>query len=215
MRDPGRYQLERVAGPAVEPLTVAEAKRYLRVEDDFADDDDLIADLIAAARELCETRTDRTFLATRWRLTLDGAEAGRFAGWAGPGPGRGYGPGPGDEPGAIRLPRPPLLAVESVEWTGGAGPIAIDPGDYLATPGTPGTVEPGAGLVVPPSLGIAGPVAITFAAGYGPDASDLPAAARLAVRMLVAFFYDRRATADEVPPAVDRVLDRLRWGAYA
>ncbi len=44
-----------VAGPAVEPLSVAEAKTYLRL--DHAEDDALLSTLIAAARSHIESVT--------------------------------------------------------------------------------------------------------------------------------------------------------------
>ncbi len=46
--------------PAVEPVTLAEAKAYLRVE--HGDDDDVIAALIAAARSHVEAQTRRVLI---------------------------------------------------------------------------------------------------------------------------------------------------------
>lgn len=46
--------------PSVEPVTVAQAKRHLRI--DWSDDDDYIADLISAAREWLESRTSRALI---------------------------------------------------------------------------------------------------------------------------------------------------------
>ena len=55
--------------PAVEPLTLAEAKSYLRV--DTVDEDDTIAALIAAARLLVEAYARRALITQSWRLSLD------------------------------------------------------------------------------------------------------------------------------------------------
>ena len=60
----------RATGPAVEPLTVAEAKLHLRV--DISDDDTYIGTLITAAREWVENYLDRTLITTQ--LILRAAE---------------------------------------------------------------------------------------------------------------------------------------------
>ena len=56
-------------GPAVEPVSLAEAKAYLRVEHD--DDDDTIAALIAGARVHVEAQTRRALITQTWRLSRD------------------------------------------------------------------------------------------------------------------------------------------------
>src|SRR5690242_14642320 len=55
--------------PAVEPLSLAEAKAFLRVEHD--DDDDIIAALIAGARIHVEAQTRRALITQSWRLVRD------------------------------------------------------------------------------------------------------------------------------------------------
>ena len=55
--------------PAVEPVTLAEAKAYLRVEHD--DDDDVIASLIAAARSHIEAQTRRALITQTWQIRRD------------------------------------------------------------------------------------------------------------------------------------------------
>lgn len=59
----------RLSGPAAEPVSVAEARAYLRV--DNGDEDELIAALIVAAREQVEAATRRALIAQEWRLVLD------------------------------------------------------------------------------------------------------------------------------------------------
>jgi uncharacterized phiE125 gp8 family phage protein len=58
-----------LAPPAVEPLSLAEAKVFLRLE--TADDDPLIAAFISAARLHVETLTGLAFVTQRWRMVLD------------------------------------------------------------------------------------------------------------------------------------------------
>jgi hypothetical protein len=56
-------------GPAVEPLSLAEAKAFLRVE--HADDDDIVTALVAGARIQVEAQTRRALVAQSSRLIRD------------------------------------------------------------------------------------------------------------------------------------------------
>ncbi len=58
-----------LTAPAAEPLSVADAKAFLRVEHD--DDDAVIAALIAAARNHVEALTRLGLLTQTWRIVLD------------------------------------------------------------------------------------------------------------------------------------------------
>ena len=53
-----------LSGPAIEPWSVAEAKSFLRAEND--DDDTVIASLIAAARSHVEAMTRCALIAQTW-----------------------------------------------------------------------------------------------------------------------------------------------------
>ena len=57
--------------PAVEPVSLAEAKLYLRLEDDFTNDDDLVSSLITAGREAVEAFTARSLIVKGYRQSLD------------------------------------------------------------------------------------------------------------------------------------------------
>ncbi|HEY0266837.1 MAG TPA: head-tail connector protein, partial [Rhizomicrobium sp.] len=76
--------------PAIEPVSLDQAKAWLRVESG-GDEDALIAALIPAARARAEWHTGRAFVTQHWTLWLDSV---------------------GD--GCIALPLPPLVGVESV-----------------------------------------------------------------------------------------------------
>jgi uncharacterized phiE125 gp8 family phage protein len=55
--------------PAVEPVALADAKAYLRVE--HSDDDAVISALIAGARSHVEAQTRRALITQSWRLVRD------------------------------------------------------------------------------------------------------------------------------------------------
>src|SRR5512140_1554378 len=66
-----------LTAPAVEPLSLDEAKAFLRVE--HSDDDDVIAALIAGSRIHVESQTRRALITQSWRLSSDGwPENGRL-----------------------------------------------------------------------------------------------------------------------------------------
>jgi hypothetical protein len=58
-----------IAGPGEEPVSLAEAKAWCRI--DATDEDDLVSALIAAARLQVESETRRALVTQSWRLSLD------------------------------------------------------------------------------------------------------------------------------------------------
>ena len=77
--------IKRITEPAIEPVSLAEAKSHLRVDQDFTDDDLYIQSLISAARHHIEAVSDRTLIRCQWQIKLD-----QFPSWD------------------IELPRPPI-----------------------------------------------------------------------------------------------------------
>ena len=196
--------LTRQTPPAVEPVTLAEAKAHCRV--DTSDDDAYIGTLITAAREWCEQYLDRTLVNTQWLMRLD-----KF-------------PDSGIHP--VELPRPPMVAsgtatAVSITFTTEAGPTSTySTAEYRVDRfATPGTVLPLYGSTWTPHRQDDNAISVTWWAGYGASGASVPAAIRHAMLMLIATWYDRRASADnaggtEVPFGVKSLLDSQRWGSY-
>lgn len=67
------FTLERVGQPVIEPVSLAEARRHLRIPVDVTEDDDDIVDLVKGGREFVEEYTGRALIDQEWRLTIDGA----------------------------------------------------------------------------------------------------------------------------------------------
>lgn len=177
--------------PAVEPITLEEAKAHLRVTHDLDDAD--VADQIAAARELCEGATARSFITTQWRLTLDDF--------------------PRSCPRAVVLPRAPVLSIDAVSYldadgarqTVGQGVFDFEPGDGARLTPAHGQTWPGA-RVAP------GSVRVDFTAGYGPDAASVPSAARILLKTALGYLDANRAGEQTVPQAVADLVSACDWG---
>ena len=68
--------MAQTVAPTLEPLTLAEVKRHLRI--DHTDDDVYINDyLIPAAREYVEDETERQLITATWALKLPGCPVTR------------------------------------------------------------------------------------------------------------------------------------------
>ena len=162
-----------IAGPAVEPVTLAEAKAYLRLESEH--EDALVESLVAAARRTLELATRRAFLAQSWRVTVEGRPGSR----------------------AVALPLAPVLeivAVRVVSASGSPETLAVelyrlddaaDPPRLLVVADAPSPAD--------------GPGSIEIDAryGFGSEAADVPETIRLAILRLVARWFERRGDAGD------------------
>jgi uncharacterized phiE125 gp8 family phage protein len=193
----------RVTGPAVEPLTVAEAKLHLRV--DISDDDAYIGTLITAAREWVENYLDRTLITTQ--LILRAAEF------------------PTEE---LELARPPMVASGTATTVVVTYTLADTTTATLSTAlyrvdrtSTPGNVAPIINGTWPSDvIEDANAVAVTYWAGYGPTSASVPATIRHACLMLIGHWYESRSTvlvgvtSKPIEFAVESLLASNNWGQY-
>lgn len=179
---------KRITTPT-EPITLAEAKLHLRVDDTA--EDALITALISAARETCEDRIEGTIPVTGWRLTLDSF------------------------PDAIKLPRGPVSSAESVEYIDESGvEQTLSSLDYLVdTASTPGYVVPAYGKAWPETRDQINAVVVEYTAGSATTPHALKAWMLLAIGEM---FANREASAERPTVAhgfADRLLDPFRvWG---
>jgi uncharacterized phiE125 gp8 family phage protein len=184
-----------VEAPAVEPVSLAEAKAHLRV--DGSAEDALIGGLIVAARQHVEAVTGRAFCTQTWELRL-----GAF---------------PGDEE-FVELPKAPLQSVQQVAYVNAAGAlIQAAIGDFQAIipagpQAPPGSVGPAPGKKWPTDVSHAPLSArIRFVAGYG-DASAVPFGIVAAIMLLVGDLYQNREAQIVGTIVTDnRAVQRLIW----
>lgn len=200
------YQTLRVATPpAVEPVTVAEAKSHLRV--DTSDDDAYIGTLITAAREWTESYLSRALIHQRLTMTLESF--------------------PVDED-EVYLPMPPMATAGtttavSVTYTLQSGATAtLSTATYrVSRYSTPGEIQTIYGGTWPANqIQDENAISVTWWAGYGATGSSVPASIRHAILMLVGYWYENRSTvlvgsiSKPLEFAVESLLSSQKWGGY-
>jgi uncharacterized phiE125 gp8 family phage protein len=156
-----------LAGPAVEPIPLAEMRAYLRLDSDA--EDALVAGLVSAARIAIERATRLALIAQSWRVLLEH--------W------------PVD--GVVALPHAPVLSVEAVRLRPHSGAaVLVDPTCYRLD----SACDPARLLVdlsaVQPMRGDRIELDVTAGFGLGPEA--VPEPLRLAIRRLASRWFENR-----------------------
>jgi len=176
-----------VTGPVLEPVTLADAKAFCRV--DSNDEDDLFALLIRAARVYAEGVQHRAYITRTLKLTTDQ--------WENP----------------FIIPLPPLQSVSSVKYldVDGTQQTLAATVYSVGTTHEPGRVTLAFDQVYPTLRGVVDQIEITYLAGYGLTPETVPQTIRTAILMLVNDRWQQRET--EVTgvsvatiPAVERLL---------
>lgn len=159
------------SGPAVEPVGLEEVKANSRI--DHNEDDDLIEMMITTAREHCEDVSRWAFITRTYIAKLDC--------W------------PYDD--CIELPFPPLQSVEAIEYTDEEGNTStFSASNYVVdSHSIPGRIVLKTNSSWPTvNLQVGGAITISFTAGYGDAAGDVPARYRQAILTYVGAYYENR-----------------------
>jgi uncharacterized phiE125 gp8 family phage protein len=181
--------LELNTPPAVEPVTLAQAKAHLKV--DTTDDDALITALISAARARAEWHTGRALITQGWTLWLDCWPAS----------------------GAIEVPLPPLQSITSVTtYARDDSASVMDSALYtIDAVSAPGRLALKSDAAPPTNLRAVNAIAVAFTAGYGDAAGDVPQILNEAILELIAYLYENRGEAPaELPLAALALLAPYR-----
>lgn len=179
--------LKLVTAPAVEPVSLAEARLHLRMDTGETSpptahpDDALITALIEAARDWAESFQNKAFVTQTLRVSMSAFPADRY----------------------IELPKPPLQSLVSLSyWDGAATQVVsfVDPSgtalletdEYLVDiDSQPGRLYLKPGLSWPTIEARANAVQIEYLAGYG-LAADVPARVKAAIKLRVSEMYEHR-----------------------
>lgn len=192
--------LTRTVDPASLAVSLVDAKKQCEIGDTDTTHDDHLLRLIRAAVGDVERHTRRALITQSWRLSLR-----EFPGYSPVNRSKVY------------LPRPPLQSVTSIVYVDANGVTqTLSSSLYqVADDSKPGFVEPAFGEswpVLRPETSEA--VAITYEAGFGDAASDVPAEYQNVIFELVAFrFMNRGDTDQQIPRHVKWAIDSLKCGA--
>lgn len=157
-----------IEGPRCEPVTIEEARAWLRF--DTADEDATIGLLIRSARQALEQAMRGHMISQRWRFVRDAWPNSRV----------------------LTLPLAPLQSVDTIRVYDGAGQPHLMTRDQFrlsrcaVVPRLKFDVDPPA-----PGLGASG-IEIDVTTGYGDTPEDVPGPLRQALRILLARWFDNR-----------------------
>ena len=177
-----------IAGPAVEPVTLADMRAFLRLDDGA--EDDLVASLVRIARHSVEAASGRMLIAQTWRLGLDRWPTDRV----------------------VSVPLSPLIGVDAIRVLDAGGLASlVAPALYrVDVASDPARVVVDAAVPSPGRWSQG--VEIDVWVGYGTIADAVPAPLRHAIRMLVARWFENRgdAPAQPLPPDVLALIAPFR-----
>lgn len=168
------------------PIDVAEVQTYLMLS--TGQDDSLIEMLIDSAVSFVESHLGIAFMPQEWEMTFD-RWAGRPTEWW-----------DGVQQGSIselyngrevekQLNKYPLISVESVTVDDNPVDVGLFSVDKTRIPGR---IVIKNGKVLPPNFKTANGYSVTYTAGFGPAASDIPSTLRIGLISLVAYMYSNR-----------------------
>ncbi len=183
-----------LAGPGVEPVTLVEAKQFLRIEDSA--EDSFIDTLITAARLHIEGTTGRALISQSWRVVYDN--------W------------PSDR--TIRLPVAPLISLSAItayDVDGNATSLALAQFQPESRTAPASIFLPRLPSDAPPLRERAG-IEVDYIAGFGSAPGDVPSDLRQGILMLVGYWFEHRdavviaGSGAIVPSGFDRQLSAYR-----
>jgi len=161
--------LQESSGPSVEPVSLADAKTHLHVT--HSKEDDLITSMIEVARREVQRVTARQLINATWVMRMDSFPSGS---------------------GDIYLPRAPLSSVTTVAYNdanGDAQTMTVTT-EYLVDVYTvPGRIYLAPNGAWPSTYGEPNDVTVTFVAGYGSQATDVPENYIHAIKLMVGHLY--------------------------
>lgn len=181
------------SSPATEPVSRDQAKA--NTEEYSADRDDWFDNAIASARQHVEQHLRRALITQTWVLKMD-----RFPVWT---------PQRAD---SILIPRPPLQSVSSITYIDADGDSqTLSSSLYnVDINSTPGRVTPAYNQSWPTIREQQNAVTVTFVAGYGDDASDVPKDIYHAILVTVSEWFKNREGQGKLPQTARWLLSPHR-----
>ena len=178
--------LRRTTEPVNQPVTLSDVKMAGRIS--TSAHDTMLVGLILSAVDVVENHTHRAIITQTWKKTVSDYSINNR-----------------------KLPRPPLQSVTSVKYMDmTATQQTVSSSIYqIDTASEPGSFSRLPGQIWPQiAPGYTNPIEITFVAGYGDDATAVPAMLKQAIIALVAHWYSF-GIGEVIPDGVKRALDNF------
>ena len=190
--------ITQTVAPSAEPVTTTDQKTWMRV--DTSDEDTLIGSLAAAARSYVEMATSRQCINATWVMKMTNFPAGDLV-----------------------LPIFPLQSITTIKYydnndaqqTWSSALYDVD------TAMQPGRVRPVSGEDYPSDVrGYTDDIEITFVAGHGSAASDVPDGLLTLVKLLASNWFENREAntpiaLTPVPMSIESLIWQYRSGDLA
>ncbi|MCF6344752.1 MAG: head-tail connector protein [Devosiaceae bacterium] len=183
-----------LSAPALEPVTLAQTKEFLRIDE--AHEDDFINSLIVAARIHVESITARALISQSWRVVRDC--------W------------PSDR--TIHLPVGPLISLSAITTYDDDGNASTLPLAQFQ----PETEIAPARIFLPSNISgqsvmrQRGAIEIDYVAGFGVSSDDVPSDIKQAIFTLIAYWFEHRdavviaGSGSIVPAGFDMLVSAYR-----
>lgn len=187
-----------ISVPASEPITLSEAKNYLKVEDSYTDDDTLITAIITSVRQYIETYLTTALITQTIEEKWDYIDVRNY-----------------QVRQNFNLGVNPVQSVTSITYidtdgdsqTWSASEYVVDTHRQVARIGIKN------GYTWPSIQDEINALTVTYVAGYGDAGSDVPGNILQAMRYLIAAYYENRTDHLATLPTASRViLDNIKYG---
>lgn len=172
-----------VTPPALEPVTIADARAFLRISTDS--EDDILRRIIKTARELVEAETGLALIDQTWRLRVDRwPRSGRLA--------------------LFKYPVKAVTAVIAYRPDGNA--ISMEPEEFMLQHGRrPQRVY----MAQYPDAQTFCGLEVDFIAGFGETGVEVPDALKQAILSLTAHLYENRAALDDAKAVLPAMVGQM------
>jgi len=173
--------------PAFEPVSLAEAKNYLRITD--SDDDALINSLVTAIRQKAENWTRRLLITQTWTLWLDSIPGGV----------------------TLTIPLSPLQSVTHIKSYDSSNTVStFDSSNYLVDGASiPGRIGLNDGQTWPNGLRRMNVLEIEFVTGFG-DESSVPETIKQGILQWVKLLFANKSKLYESDESTSGLLELNR-----
>ncbi len=171
--------------PALEPVSLTEAKSFLRITD--GDDDALIGSMVTAIRQKAEFWTRRSFITQTWTLWLDSVPEGFN----------------------ITVPLSPLQSITHIKSYDSVNVASIFDSSYYFVDTVSGRIALNEGQAWPTVLRRINVLEIEFVAGFG-DASSVPESIKQGILQWLKLLFANKSKLYESDESTSGLLELNR-----